>query len=116
MNQERIFKFLWPDKCWHECRIKENPGKCVKCGFEQSEFLSSPVSSRNPDLTTPDGMVMILGRLVEMGYQYSIVGDSMDIFVNLKNFKTSKHSHAYADTPPLAVLAAVESLIEKEGE
>lgn len=122
-NQARIFKFLWRDKCWHEFKhpledmLKLPVGKwhCKRCG----EYVSL---TPNPDFTTPDGMVMILERLVEMGYEWMLdyidggydcslfKGPRLDIEDEANNCVCLRT----ADTPPLAVIAAVESLIEKE--
>ena len=116
---EKIFKFLWPDKCWHITK-REYLGAtdwevyvedvCAKCG-DKSPF--------NSDLDTPFSMVMILDRLKEMGYssQLESVPESRACQYYFEIFRDYRSiAEGDADTAPLAVISAVESLIRKEEE
>lgn len=127
INQEKIFKFLWPDKCWHKWGsvIQRHPSfvhTCLMCSHviaKGNSFLDA--HEDNPDLTTPDGMVMILDRLVEVGYRWNLSGasDFMDrdvVVCQLYGKGISSDLWGDADTAPLAVLSAMESLIRKEEE
>ena len=122
INQEKIFKFLWPDKCWHEA-YKDNAFVCRKCNFS-NPIYAVPVVDFIPDLSTPDGMVLILDRLVEMGYEWSIDSkgrkgsktyvcivkpDPADPYI-YDEFCVS----ANAETVPLSILTATQALMEKE--
>lgn len=73
-NQEKIFKFLWPDKCWHKW-VKHDPTKlsykCKHC--DEVTYINLNINSFNPDLTKPDGMDLILDRLDELGYDFSVM-------------------------------------------
>lgn len=115
INPEKIFKFLWPDRCWHKVRqpiselVKLPGGKWVCKRCELSVYLDTT----NPDLSTPDGMVMILDRLVEMGYRYKVLSGLTQIHCEI--FIEGVGWIIYvADTAPLAVLNAVQALMEKE--
>ena len=127
-DQEKIFKFLWPDKCWHKntqesynekLKLKEDiwSSVCFKC----KEGVGLQV---NPSLTTPDGMVMILDRLVEMGYEWSMdskgrKGAKTYVYI-VKPDPADPYIYdefmveGSADTAPLAVLNATQALMEKE--
>ena len=104
---------------------------CKWLGIEQSsetafrgdgtrDGVKEVVISVDPDLSTPDGMVMILGRLVEMGYEWTIHSPEFDGYYFgvwkkevIKGYSADEVT-VKGDTPPLAVLAAVESLMKKE--
>ena len=107
-NQEKIFKFLWPDKCWHTKPTVPPYSYMFRCS--KCEQLTNAAS--NPDLTTPDGMVLMLDRLVEMGVAFTLKNrnDQYRFAISYKNIIL----HELADTAPFAVLSTVESLIEKE--
>lgn len=116
ISQEKIFMFLWPDKCWHE-PYKDNAFVCRKCNFS-NPIYAVPVVDFIPDPSTPDGMVMILDRLVEMGYWYSLKKQRRATTIVFRIF-SEKHLNQElvarnADTAPLAVLNAVQALMEKE--
>ena len=128
-EMEKIFKFLWPDKCWH---IMEHLGKdapfpywgCKICSLSAEDIGS--IGQANPDLTDPSNTFMILDRLVEMGYEWSIdskgrKGSETYVYI-VKPDPADPYIYdefcvsANADTAPLAVISAVESLIRKEEE
>lgn len=125
-QQERVFKWLWPDKCWHKWVHYEGDKwphattrVCKHCeeliDRRDKEWGLSP----NPDLLSPTGMVMILDRLVEMGYCYEVVGDECGtitcfILYKIPGPKEWKGLSGAADSLPLAVFNACVSLIEKE--
>lgn len=152
INQEKIFKFLCPDKCWHEWAVNKQIYWCKPCQHNggQLEYDGAFILAKlcpcgckyglggtgnnclhcgalylkrafNPDLSTPDGMVMILDRLVEMGYSYQIEGHtgkilngSVIVELHDKEDKYPFGIGGQADTAPLAVLNAVQALMEKE--
>ena len=136
INQEKVFNWLWPDKCWHKWITSkfETPTfgtdtrryyRCCEnkeCDFHKplSDSVIRSVEQGRIDLLSPDGMVMILDRLVEMGY----TGIALMAFSSSINHKKgwvltglsvwpARNDGCYS-TQALAVLSAVESLIEKE--
>lgn len=119
-DQEKIFKFLWPDKCWHEWKATSyGCNDCIHCGETLGTFGRL---SNNPHLTDPTNTFMILDRLVEMGYGFmmSISRDRDYYWARIYKAKSdgtiSGAFYSKADTAPLAVISAVESLIRKEEE
>ena len=118
-NQEAVFKFLWHDKCWEhdwmysECEAFGKEAYCRKC------HKWMPETSINPDLSTWNGMGMILGRLVEMGYSYALHGTSLTKICRvLKKIDTEEEVDYWMQgkTLPEATLNAVSELIRKERE
>lgn len=135
--QEKVFNWLWPDKCWHDAilvyekrhGIVDTYG-CTKDGCKY-DYLNADngVAPKelldNPDLTDPANTFMILNRLVEMGYRYTIQGNMAAVICRLfkegvcevsSDVITEDKEKGYklVDHPPLAVLNATLRLIEKE--
>ena len=134
---EEIAKYL--KLKWHEvvqiepCLCGDKcPSETVICTCSCGETFTNTgsdqdhITDNNPDFSTPDGMVMILDRLVEMGYEWSIdskgrKGSETYVYI-VKPDPTEPYIYdefcvsANAATALLAVISAVESLIRKEEE
>ena len=122
MTQEQVFK--WLGICGHKIgTVKKKGGGmmpqdreyegCIKCELilELCKFI---------DLPTPEGMVLILDRLVEKGWNYIISSSERyreQSVVQINNYSTldiEPHNvHVIADTPHLAVYEAVSKLVER---
>ena len=144
-SQERIFKYLWKEKCWHKLIAKEYAKgyynlKC-SCGARYNNgsidkklkdyLFSQPINDNdsgiehldpfpNPDLTNPQGMSMILKRLVEMGYGYTVSSSQQHMGktnVQINNYFMPSEVEAFmihtrADSPELAVFNATLELVK----
>lgn len=135
INQEQIFKFLWPDKCWKHQFVATNElyaidwsggyeartyyVECDTCSVKENPTLVS--IHENPDLKSPSGMVMILDRLEEMGWKwcltkgvYGRTPTETYVYIGRLDGNGDVSVERSADTAPLAVLNAVQALMEKE--
>ena len=115
-RQEKVFKYLWKEKCWHIRDIEmDGVAFCLLCEVKSPGCF-------NTNLTTPDGMSMILKRLVEMGYWWRLTGEAAvlcQIYLQDNAFMLTgedmiSKAEGIADSPELAVFYAAEKEEENE--
>lgn len=125
-RQEKVFKYLWKEMV--VCKRKEGTFLICTCGWEprgdvppviSEGYLDDHIQRHNPDLTSPQGMSMILKRLVEMGYDIDLdyTNGTFRFWLFHDDIHTDEGDmgiEAYGDTPELAVFEAVFKLAEGE--
>lgn len=103
----------WFGRCWHDWRSM-GPGwgyRCGHCGETSSV-------GRNTDYTaSPSACLAIIDALAERGYRVTTRSDNGDPKVTATVWIPNEYgdtTQANADTLPMAVALAVETLIDNE--
>lgn len=111
---EKIFKWLNPDGCWHKRRECETcaPYPCKYCQDGGHRF------EENPDYTTdPAAMLELIEAVRARGYgftMYADPGSQWHAFANSDPNSAYTVERADEGTLPMAVARAVEKLIDAE--
>lgn len=117
-DDQKIFKWLDPDGCWHEVvAVGHASFGCKLCG--KPEDWSYREALDNPDYTSEAGFFLLLKGLTKRGY---IVGTESHTAEHWANLEISVDAYseprqvarATADSLPAALCAAVLKLIEAE--